>query len=375
MRRAATLLTIMMLLLAASATAQSPARSWKRGPLTKKDFGAVPTRGSDRNSHLHYGIVYNTSGVGDGLNSYIFCKTAAVMFPADSWLADGHADEREMNYNQAVFDLVEVHSRQMQREAQMLNRGRQYDFLLAATLDRLEREIRALDAATGHGQDSLALERMRQQNRRWLAENPATRPNFEREGWWWLFDLGLGACVNGMELGKWIGPSIGLIDYELATGYKRLEFSLHFTQANSKLRENADYEDWPTGEVWNREEIHARLGFSVIDKPTYSLTPFVGAGFTSFFEPYMGEYYSVALMPTITLGVTGRRHIHHWHYVTNGLKHRADRVTSSVSASLYGSYSTNSFFPLLASGHFPMLTFGLRLGVSLRTERETVTWP
>lgn len=348
---------MVMLLLAVTAEAQVQGRGrpWTRGALRMEDFGIVNTMGRD-NSHLEYAIVYSPSGVTEGINTYLFCRTVAVMYPTASWIVEGHADEVELAYNQALFDLVEVHRRQMQQTSMMLTKKGQYKMLLATTTEQLDREIQAVQAATEGGRDSLALERMRVKNREWLNANPGERPEFTPRLYWWRLELAYGVDVPTGALARHYSASVGSREFTAAIGWGR--HGIYYRSLYGTLHTFDTVENMiPIG---TRTDISFGYGFTLFEKPSFSITPFVMYGVSNL-DWWYGESY--------TLGVRGNYHFHHWHRITNAVKHKGNRITASATADLTASYIT-----LDDSGERNGLSFGLHVGLSFLSRRERVDW-
>ena len=356
MKRIILLALLGLTTLGAVAQTQGRGRPWRRGPLTAGDFGAMPF-GVREASHLDCTILYSTAGVTEGRDTYRYCRTSAVMFPAASWLVEDSTAENELNYNQMLFDIAEVHRRRMQREAMMLGNKLQYGRLLNLTIEELERELTEMQQATDHGRDSAAVERVRRKNREWLNAHPAERPEFTPRLPWWSVDMVFGVAVPTGSIGSTWSASVGTTGIDLGFGWGRHGFYYHYCFGEARLIDtNASYH---MGELLNqsRIDISYGYGFTLIDRPAWSLTPYVAFGMTEF-DWYYGESY--------TLGVTGRYHWHRWHRITNAVKGKARCYTVSAMGNLYASYAD--------LGDYKGVTVGLQIGFSLVSRRERVEW-
>ena len=362
-------IVILLLAVVVAAQGQGRGRPWKRGALRIEEFGVTAASGRE-NSHLDYGIVYSTSGVTEGLNTYLFCRASAVMYPTASWMADRvprageNAVAAELTYNQTLFDLVEVYRRKMQQEAILLNKKVQYDMLLATTMNHLEREMQVVQAATEGGRDSLALERIRVKNREWLNANPGNRPEFEHRPYWWCLGLEGGLAFNTGDVGNIISPSIGATGYMGGFGWNRHGFYFRVLSATTLARDSAyNFEGNLVIPVMHRTDVNLfSYGYTLFDRTAYSITPYLAFGITDITSDmnwYVGNSY--------TVGVMGRYHFHHWHTIKDGAKGKARCFTPSAMANLYVSYTD---FDYDGKG----LTIGLQLGLTLGVRRESVTW-
>ena len=349
------ILIILLLTVVVAAQGQGRGRPWKRGPLRVEDFGIVAAQGRD-NSHLEYAINILPGGLTEGLHTYQFCRTSAVMFPTASWMAEGHVDDAELTYNQMLFDLVEVHRRQMQREAMLLTKRAQYERLLEISKTNLDREIEAVKAATQGGRDSLAVERIRVKNLEWLNANVFDRPEFVQRPFWWYVSIDFGMLLTAGSLARHYSPFVSTQGYTFGYGYKRHGLYL---QAFSGTAYSLDTlpADWYY-ESGSRFDLNIGYGFTLLDGPSFSLTPYLAYGLTEY-SFWSGESY--------TLGVIGRYHFHHWHRLTNAVKGKARCYTVSAAGKLYLSYAD-------LGDDYKGVTFGVQVGLSLLTRKERVEW-
>ena len=352
-------MTVVLTLAAVCAVAQTQGhgRPWRRGPLTVGDFGAAPY-GAREASHLEYAVVFSASGVTEGLDTYRYCRTSAVMYPAASWLVDDSTTENELNYNQMLFDVVEVHRRQMQRTALMLGGKAQYRRLQGLTMEALEREVAQLRLATDEGRDSAAVERVRQRNREWLNAHPGERPVFTPRSWWWGMGLLYGAAVPTGAMGRYWSASIGTQGFDFAYGWNRHGIRYRFSGGDVRVLDTNDRSYAYYGlATESRIDVSFGYGYTLIERPAWSLTPYVSIGTTE-----LGWWYA----PSYTLGVSGLYHLHRWHRVVNAVKGKARSATVSATADLSVSYAD-----LDASKG---LTFSLQIGIALVSRKEQVVW-
>lgn len=345
------------------ALGQERGRPWKRGALRLEEFAITAAAGREK-SHLDYGIAYTTSGTTEGMNTYLYCRTTAMMYPTSSWIGEGYVNESELNYNQVLFDLVEVYRRQMQQEAILLNKRVQYEALLATTKNHLDREIQVVQAATEMGRDSLALERIRVKNREWLNANPGSHPEFTPLSYWWTLGIEGGATFSTGDVGKIITPSIGATGYMGGLGWGRHGLYFSVLSAASMARDSViDFSGNLVLPVMSRTDVTLlSYGYTLFDRMLFSITPYVAIGITNM-DSEMDWYFGTSY----TFGVMGHYHLHHWHYIKDGAKGKARRFTPSVMGKLYVSYTD-------MDQDGKGLTIGLQFGLSVGMRRESVAW-
>lgn len=364
--RPAMLAAMLVALSAVTLTAQgqSRGRSWKRGPLRADDFTAAAPAVDPANSHLEYDITYSLNGVDEGLNTYLYCRGAALVYPRQSWLADGHNDEVELVYNQAIFDLVEIYRRHMERNAFLMKKRYQYNPLLEETLTQLNREVEALQAATDYGRDSVVLERIRRKNRRWLNEHAGGRPEFESRPFWWLLGMEAGMAFNTGSLNDLVQPSIGVTSFLAGFGWGRHGIYFRSQNVTTLARDSAySFSGRLELPVMQRSDFSLLCyGFTLFDKPSYNIVPYLSFGLTNIVSD-MAWYDGV----NYTFGIMGRYHFHHWHTIKDGAKGKARCFTPSAMANLYVSYVNLDY-----EGRG--LTIGMQLGITFGVRREWVGW-
>lgn len=355
---------ILMVLTVVTAQGQSRGRSWKRGALHASEFGGVAPAVSSGNSHLEYDLTYSLTGAHEGRDTYLYCRGAALMYPRDSWLADGHDDEGELTYNQAIFDLVEIHRRHLERTAFLMKKRYQYGPLLEETLQQLRREVKMFEAATDHGRDSAVVERIRRTNRRWLNEHTGGRPEFTLSPFWWCMGMDGGIAFNTGGINRIITPSIGSTGFHAGFGWGRHGFYYRVMDVTTVARDSTyDFDGHRILPAMRRTDANLLgYGFTLVERSAFSITPYVSLGVTSM-ESLMDWYIGTCY----TFGVMGSYHFHHWHSIKDGVRGKGRRFTPSVMANLYVSYIN-----LDSDGRG--LTFGLHLGFDFGVRREKVAW-
>ena len=363
--RPAALIMLLFLLVAGTVAAQSQGRGrpWKRGELRLEDFGVTPYDGRTA-SFMDCGINYHLDGVTEGRDTYLYCRTAAVMFPLTSWIAEGHRDTAELLYNQVQFDLVEIYRRQMQRQSYLLKKGRQYAVLRENTMAELERELEVMRYVTDRGHDSVALARYNRKNHEWLNTNPGTHPTFTKGVRWWCIGLEVGFAFSTGTLNDLITPSIGSTGFMGGFGWGRHGIYMRTTNAECMSRDSLmDYTGMFGIQTMLRHDISLlSYGYTVIDRPDFSVTPYLSYGITdiqSMVSWYSGDCY--------TFGVMGLYHFHHWHSIRDGAKGKARCFTPSASANLSVSYVDMGW-------DTRGLTVSLQLGLVFGSRAESVEW-
>lgn len=346
-------LLLLVLFLCSDALGQSRGRSWKRGPLTSHDFVAsIPTD----SAHFEYDIAFSLAGISQGMNTYRFCTTSALVYPRDSYLSANLSTDSQLNYYQTIFDIVEINSRLMQADAILLSKREQFEILRSNALIRLKHDVELLELATDHGRDSLALENIRCNNRQWLNDNPPRRPRFSPNLYWWSIGVEIGTDIPTGPMAYDYTPAIGTLDFSFAIGLGRVGLFTNYASGRVSRRHIDDYERHNI--AVGRYDAASGLGVTVLDREGYSLTPYLSVGICDTYFDFSASY---------TLGVMGRYHFRHFYRIRNAAKHKGDCLTASAQGRLFFSY-----LPSYALD--PTFSIGIRLGIALQWRKQTVEW-
>ena len=372
-RRTVLRLAVLMFLLTGTVFAQQEhARAWRRGPLALNEFAIMSTQ-PGATSHLDYALRYALVAETEGLHTYYYCRVGAVMYPGLSWMAESSRDSAELSYNQALFDLVEIHRRQMQWQTlYVTSRKKQLDQLLESFSLQLDREVQMMRAVTREGRDVEVLERMRQANRQWLNANPCGHPEFEERYFWWSMGLDMGFVAPMGGLGHYFSASAGSLGFNLAMGWRRHNFTLRSVKSivhqRDTIRDYWGYTIDPSfmSSPMDRTDVHLSYGFSLVSNDRYAITPYAGWGWSTFSASY---WYPITASGFLA-GVEGKLHFHHWHVVRNGGKQKARRVSASAHANLFAGYAKCDDLEGQPSG----LTVGISLGLTLTEKRERASY-
>ena len=242
------------------------------------DFHALTQPGLG-GSEFHYQIGY------DVRPTFIWGTPAiqsfCLMFRNLSWISETARNERTLAYNQVLFDLVEVYTRQMkaklialEMDKQFRQQAKQIEYL---TNSDLGAEVNRFRSETGGGDDLPALQRWEERVVKRLRDTPdlITTYTSSKVGYG-LFAGGNGSIATG-ALAETLGPAAGL-SFGLDVALRRTMFMVHPTLCLATLQQGFSYhnQSWETGMPIRSRSVEVSLGRVVYDGPRSRWIPYVG---------------------------------------------------------------------------------------------------
>lgn len=246
--------------------------------LRLSDFHA-PTQPGLGGSEFYYQIGYEVRPT--SLWSQPAIDAFCLMFRNLSWVSETARTERTLAYNQVLFDLVEIHTRQMKAKLIALGadrhfkqRAKEIEYLTNAELGS---EVNRFRGETGGGDDLPVLQRWQRQVIRRLHDVPDLVTTFQSS------KLGFGAFGGGGgvlptgPLAQTLNPSAGIV-FGLDIAIRRTVVLLHPTLYNGSLRAGFSHQSqtWESGMRVSPTLLEVGLGRLVRDTPRSRLIPYVG---------------------------------------------------------------------------------------------------
>ncbi len=257
---------------------QSTERHWEAGPLTWEDFGGEPFRASAYASELDYEISYEVSRKRFRDTTVVVLSTKNYMLPQFSWVKPAQQSDQLLRYNQVIFDIVEQHRRNLQRDLHRIDHARQAEGRLRAHHEDCQREIELFQRETQSGADPLALADWERQTAQALAAHPFERfPEIEDRNFGCAFSVGLGAGAFTSDLSDHLTPTFNYL-YGLDLSYKNTVLFLDVTLARNRVR-RAFVQDnllWPEDLPTLVAVADLRIGQVLVNSRKHKLTPFAG---------------------------------------------------------------------------------------------------
>ena len=246
--------------------------------LQLSDFHA-PTQPGLGGSEFHYQIGYDVRPTSFWSQPAI--ESFCLMFRNLSWVSETAQNERTLVYNQLLFDLVEVHARQMKAKLIALsidkNFKQQAKQIEYATNSELGAEVNRFRSETGGGDDLPALQRWQRQVAKQLYDTPDLVTTYRASKIGYGVFFGGGSAVPTGPLAQTLQPPAGFV-FGLDVALGRTVLMLHPTLYNGRIRSEFSHGNrtWETGMSVSPALFEAGLGRILGNSPRTRLIPYVG---------------------------------------------------------------------------------------------------
>ena len=346
--------------------------TWKMGPLTWNDF--TPNTAIEKQvSHLEYymGIDSKSKEV-DGVH---YSKPIAYAYtsPEYSWVDTNYLSEQLLQYNQCIFDMVEVYRRKLESKLQdssIYTHGQ----LLDNTMRQLADDVRRIEIETQYGTDTAALHRWQNKIQTKLNESvSSTTYGFVDAPFNWGLSFDLGFHYTGGELHDYFSHGGGM-SINMEMGYKRALLGGSINIGGARVR-SQDTIYFPKIDYYFIEHdpltylnLYAYCGISIIDNNKTRLTPFVGYGLLGYY--YSEDEESSSIGPSngcfhfgIIYNHIFSNNVNYWG-LTNEY-YNAEHDKTYIDVRLYGTY--NNFKSIVGAPQG--FTLNLQVGIGINGGR------
>jgi len=204
-----------------------------------------------------------------------------LMFRNLSWVSETARNERTLVYNQVLFDLVEIHTRQMKAKLITLvnkknfkQQAKQIEYLTNAELGA---EVNRFRAETGGGDDRAALEAWQQQVVQRLFATPDLVTTYRASTFGFGFFVAAGGVVSTGLVAETLNPLAGISGgIDLAFG--RTTVFLHPALYGGNIQQGFIHQGrtWESGMPISPTLIDVGLGRLVAESSRSRLMPYVG---------------------------------------------------------------------------------------------------
>lgn len=292
-------LSILLLLIARLTYAQTPIDTlhWQAGRrLQLADFHGPAQRGLG-GSEFHYQLGYNMQPL--LLSRQPAVDAYCLMFRNLSWVSETARNDRTLDYNQVLFDLVELYTRRLKTQLVALRPDRHFREK-ATRLDyetnaELGREVGQFRAETGGGDEVVPLRDWQQRVARQLGETPELRTVYRQSAVGYGIWVGLTGLLPVGAARQSLNVAPGLT-YGLDMSYRQTmlfaSMGLHRTSLKSTVNQSAHV--WESGLPVRAVTLDLALGQVIAESANRRLIPFVGyrqlmiTPQNRFDEPYKG---------------------------------------------------------------------------------------
>ncbi|WP_026775892.1 hypothetical protein [Polaribacter sp. Hel_I_88] len=267
-----------------SINSQEYRKFWEDGKLTWEDFQGKPNQNNP--TYLAYVLMYQTDKKVINDITYFGVFSDAYIDKSLSYVHNNLKDEHHLNYNQVIFNIVEIHKRKLQKRIYTIDNIFNINSLFSDTKNQLEGEILNFQEEGSYGIQKDVTEKWLLKTTQLLAStNIFEIPDYRKSNWTYGLYGGVDFGVYGNEYSEIFNNTIALsLGFEFS--YKKVFMGLNMNITNSKL--NKDLVDdtliIPKGEKSTISVLNGYFGYPVYESKKFRILPFVGYGVQLFGE-------------------------------------------------------------------------------------------
>ncbi|WGH74930.1 hypothetical protein P8625_12710 [Tenacibaculum tangerinum] len=275
---------ILVLLIVAESFSQEYRKNWSDGQLTWDDFRALPS--NEKTSSLFYTLNYASDVKVIDNVKYMGVFANAYINKSLSFVKNDFKDTFHLDYNQVIFNLLELNKRKFQLEIFNVKNIYQINSLLNDASDMLNEEVAHFQKESNYGISYDV-------TKKWLLKTEEELrktsnyiiPNYRRSHWSYGMYLGVdfGAYNNPFKesLNNTLAFAMGL-----EGAYKKVTLGLNLSLTNSKVKKDIITNNLsiPQGDRVSIINLNATLGYPAYENEKIRVFPFIGYGVTTFGE-------------------------------------------------------------------------------------------
>lgn len=271
---------------------------WGTRDLMWEDFLGVPPDYSEYSSEISYGIGYRSIEKTIGDMDILWLEAYCFMDRGSSWIREGYKNSNVLLYNQTIFDLVELYTRNFQEDINNLSGStniiiQRVDELLREYNSRIKNRVAILYSDTQGGLNSERVNfwyhdtklKLSQQERHFIPEY-----TLSRFGLGLTFDLGYGVLTGNST--EYFTNNFNL-SFGFDVAYRPLILYLRGILGFNSVKKEFMYND----KTWEENlstgifvgELTVGYPFPIMND--FCLTPFAGIGVVEFTVPGNDEKY------------------------------------------------------------------------------------
>ena len=267
-----------------TANSQEYRKYWEDGKLIWEDFQAKPTQNNP--TYLAYVLMYQTDKKTIDNVRYYGVFSNAYIDKSLSFVHHNLKDEYHLNYNQVIFNLVEIYKRKLQKRIYTVDNLFDINSLFIDMKSQLEREVLNFQQEGNYGITKETTEKWLIKTTQELANSNAFEiPDYRKSNWTYGLYGGLDFGLYGDVYGEIFNNTISLsLGFEFS--YKKVFMGLNMNFTNSKL--NSDLIDdsftISKGEKSTIGLLNTYFGYPIYETKKFRIIPFAGYGVQFFGE-------------------------------------------------------------------------------------------
>ncbi|HYG38931.1 MAG TPA: hypothetical protein VD908_09940 [Cytophagales bacterium] len=263
-------------------------KHWESGRLEWSDFQANHFESTKEKSYLSFFLSSNVKKQRVEGQKITNVATYCYIDKSSCWVDSASRTPELLLYNQVIFDIVEINRRALQNELNHLTESIYANAKVAAAWQNIGLQIKLFktESDSGRKKDITAKWSFKLKNA--LEENPLNKiPDYRLAKFGYGGDLGFGSAILTGSLGEHFSNPFGM-KLGLEFSYGRCVLYLQgFAGSNGVVKEINEEKYWAQDMETNYSFLNVSLGYAIVDKIKYRITPSIGIG--SMATYYRGE--------------------------------------------------------------------------------------
>jgi hypothetical protein len=254
---------------------QENRKNWLDGPLTWDDFQEKEQ--SIVASELKYNLEFRIERQKIKDTVLYRFQTFCFMDRNLSWVNQNIVNEQYLTYNQIIFNIAELHRRQLQYELDRIRVANIAEQKLNQYITKINQEIEVFQEESKFGKIKTVVDQWYYRiNDRLHLEEYSKIPSFRTKSIGFGYNFGFGGGILTGTLGEHFQPNLNVI-LGLDFTYKNSGLFMNMTAGNYSVKK-----DYPFSHVWLKGQksfftmLDLTYGYTIVDKPKIKLTPIVG---------------------------------------------------------------------------------------------------
>ena len=277
---------IIIFLLTLGASAQNREKHWEEGKLTWQDFQERKVAFNQSVSEIKYFIGYKTEK--EKLNDTVFIRLKSYSYidPTLSWVNPDYKTDKNLKYNQVIFDIAELYRRELQYDLDRLNSAFDAEVRFQRKYQELNQKVEEFQRLSNYGNDEEIIDQWKvniSEKLDFYVNNQF--PRYKKVNFGIGINAGIGSSFQTGSLKEHFGPSLSFV-YGFDFAIKNSMLYLNGTLSGGKVDKNySGKTDWLEKQKYRLAIIDITYGYAIIDNAKFKLVPFAGLGITEFSDP------------------------------------------------------------------------------------------
>ncbi|UMB59282.1 hypothetical protein MHL31_09335 [Lutibacter sp. A80] len=264
--------------------AQEYRKYWKDGELTWEDFKGKHT--AKHTAYLSYMVTYkmDKKEINDVIYQGLFSN--AYIDKSLSFFHPNLKNNNFLEYNQVLFNLIEISKRNLQQRLFELNNVYDANSLLMDNIKHLEKTIFDFKEEGGYGLQNNITKQWLTNTQEQLSKIPAFEPpNYKKSKWTYGMYGGLDFGMYEEDFSKFFKNTLAL-SFGFEFSYQKTHLLLNMSFTNSKLNKDFSTNSFliPQGEKSTISMLNAAVGYPIYETNKLKIVPFIGYGLTALEE-------------------------------------------------------------------------------------------